>query len=129
MNSYDRIQDFIKRYQQLCPDKIVTKDTKVSGQTIEKICQYDAEKPYRRLNRWLNDKLVEVSKQKNQESSPTLFEKPKKEKKIRKAKKTSMEVQGIEIPELLLSDILTNFKIGKLTFADTVFIIKQHYKQ
>lgn len=129
MNQYDRVQDFIKKYQQLKPEEKITSLSTIKGQTIERICQFDSDKPYRRLLKWVENKIKDNAIEKVQAESPKLFDKPVKEKKIRKAKKSSFEVQGIEIPELLLSDILTNFKIGKLTFADTVFIIKQHYKQ
>jgi len=130
MNQQERIDSFIADYQKLRGNEVVvTNETKIKGTSIDRICQIDSAKPYRRMRQWLTNALKKKEIEEAQNSSPKLFDKPVKEKKVRKAKKNSVEIQGIEIPELLLSDILTNFKIGKLSLQDTVFIIKQHYKK
>jgi len=129
MTQHDRIENFIRQYQILKPEIKVTAQTTIKGQTIERICQFEGERPYGRLLRWVENTIKKNALEKVQAESPNLFDKPVKEKRIRKPKKASFEVQGIEIPELLLSDILTNFKIGKLSLQDTTFIIKQHYKK
>lgn len=126
MNQQERIDSFIRDYQKLVgPEKIVTNETTIKGTSIDRICQYDNERPYRRMRRWLDNALKKKEIEENQKSSPNLFEKPKKERKPKKEK----TIKKIQVKELTLTDVLVNFKIGRLTIEDTIFVIKEHYKQ
>ena len=122
MNQQERIDDFIAKYQKLCPDKIITNETKIKGQSIDRICQFNTEKPYGRLIRWLDNKVAKLELENIQKDSPNLFDKPVKEKKSKKKK-------VVDVPKTSLGEVLIAFKLEKLTLEDTVYIIRKHYEK
>lgn len=125
MNQQERIDAFIRDYQKLLgSDKVVTNETKIKGTSIDRICQIDSEKPYRRMRKWLDNALKKKDIVEAQNSSPKLFDKPKKEKKER-VKKMKVDT----MPRLHLSEVLVSYKIGKITLQDAAFIIKDMYKK
>lgn len=125
MTQNDRIQNFIRQYQILKPEIKVTPLTTIKGQTIERICQFEGERPYGRLLRWVENTIKKNAIEKIQAESPKLFDKPVKEKKIRKPKKEKV----VEVPKTSIGEVLIAFKLEKLTLEDTVYIIRKHYEK
>lgn len=123
MNQQERIDSFIRDYQKLVgPEKIVTNETTIKGTSIDRICQYDNERPYGRMRRWLDNALKKKDIAEAQNSAPKLFDKPIKEKKSKKKK-------VVDVPKTSLGEVLIAFKLEKLTLEDTVYIIRKHYEK